>query len=199
MNRRTFLTALVGLVPAAALAQDKLYAPPPPPGSAFVRALGAGAWRVGGTTMDPQSRYQAVPSGSRAVQAGQTALGSAVLEAGRFYTVARAADGALLTLADDPHTELTRAGLRLINLSACPTLSLVSADGALTVLADVASGRAGYRPVNPVAIALAVRTAGGVLQPAPPVRLRAGGSVTVWARGPADAPVLTVVEDAVVG
>lgn len=152
---------------AVALAQEPgdaaLYAPEPPPGSAFLRVLNGqsavataefGGRRVTALAGGAASPYVPLPAGPVAVSSGP-AKGNGDLEAGRFYTAALVSSGVRI-LADPAPPSRLKAGLVLYNLLQAGPLDLVTADATIRILEDVAPLAVGGREVNALKVALAV-------------------------------------------
>lgn len=191
------LAALVLLDVAPALAQDDrdigLYAPAPPPGSAFVRLLNGapaggpvagkiGARAIPAVAVGEASAYVPVPQGEVTVQAGGSQR--VKVEAGRFYTVAFGLGGAApLKVMDDPTlASRAKAGLVLYNLTSTAGLELATADGAVVVLSGVAPWTLASREVNALTVGFVVRGPGGALATVPTVTLARGAVYGVVVR-----------------
>lgn len=193
------MRSLLMLLLASALAEPSLYPPAPPPGSAFVRVAEAGgAWKVAGREVAAPvgaSPYAVVAAGERTLDPPGPAAQATPLAAGRFYTAALQADGAIRLFEDPPREDLTKATLRVYNLSAATAPELRTADGKLTVVGAVAQNAMGSRAVNPVSAALAVYVDGAPIASFPATKLAAGASYSVFVYGAPGALRAVWVED----
>ena len=182
-----------------ALAQERLYPAAPPPDAALVRVAEAGgAWKVAGKEVPAPSGaspYRVVQAGARTLDPPGPGSQGVTLVAGRFYTAALQADGAIRLFEDPPREDLAKATLRLYNLSAAAAPELRTADGKLTVVGAVAQDAMGSRAVNPVSAALAVYVDGAVIASFPATKLAAGASYSVFVYGAPGALRAVWVED----
>ncbi len=175
------------LLITAALAQDTLYAPTPPPDSAFVRTINGTALAVevstGDVVVEPNaaSGYVVVPQGSVTVSAGEASHDLQV-EAGRFYSVAFWT-GEPTVLIDERSTNMARAGLTLYNLTGSAGLTLGLADGSAAVVEGVASGASGTRIVSAVTADLAVFDGDTAVARFEQKQLERGGGYSVLVSG----------------
>ncbi|GAA0502235.1 alginate O-acetyltransferase AlgF [Deinococcus depolymerans] len=188
----TALTAALLLL-CAAHAQEALYAPAPPAGSAFVRVVTVDGGRT--VTLDGRpflsaaksrtvSPYQIVPQGPHTLRAGSTTLNLNV-QGGAYHTLVLRG-GKLSALGAEQPGGVTRARLTLYNLSDAPA-SLMTADGHTRLLPDVPAGAMKSMNVNAVSAALGVFAGSAPLQTFPTEALRAGASYSafVFGTGPA--------------
>lgn len=192
-TRRTLLAGLAALCLApAAHAQDErdvgLYAPAPPPGSAFVRLLNAGdkplAGKIGARAVatvpaGDASAYVPAPAGKVAVSAGGAL--ELVAVAGKYYTVVTGVSP-LRALEDPALSSRAKAGLTLYNLTGGPPVDLTTADGATVVVTGVAPWALGSREVNALTVGFAVRGPKGPLGTVPSTTLARGAAYAVVLR-----------------
>ena len=147
-----------------ALAQDLagLYAPAPPPDSAFVRVINTTATPVSATlgskaAAAPKagiSTYVVVPQGKVAAKVGAVSSNLAVV-AGKFYSAVW--DGKTFKLLTDASADdRAQALITVYNLSSAPAIDLKTADGKLSVISGVKPGESGNRAVNGITVDLAV-------------------------------------------
>lgn len=185
---RTPLTVLALLSVSAAVAQETLYAPAPPAGSAFVRIANADAattvtlngratFRPGAQAVSP---YVTVPQGTHTVRTGASTLKLNVV-GGTYHTLVLQG-GTLRALEPEQPGGVTRARLTLYNLSATPA-SLMTADGRTRLLADVPAGTSKSMSVNAVSAALGVFAGEKAIQTFPTEALRAGASYSAFVFG----------------
>jgi alginate O-acetyltransferase complex protein AlgF len=184
------LAGWLPIVWATSLANDaSLYAPAPPPGSAFVRVLQAGAGaesaNVGGVSVGAvqpgaDSDYIVVAAGKTDVMLGGNRHAIEVA-AQRYYTVAFGDDGPVV-FADTPPSARTKAGITVYNLSDIPAVSLQTADGQVQIVADVAPDQHGFRQLNALAVPLRIAGSGGEVMDLGERVLERGAaySVVVW-------------------
>lgn len=186
------------LLPMAAHAQEFLYAPAPPPGSAFVRVVVAspavgpvsgslGPIKVEGAKFGDVTPYRTLPGGDHAIR-----LGGATKEhgfaTGSYSTVVITGkkDAAPVVLADASSRNLAKAQVCLYNLVDAPGADLKTADGALALVSGVAPWSVACREVNPVEAALAAFSGGSRVTAFPAQRLEASavyGAFLVGAAG----------------
>jgi alginate O-acetyltransferase complex protein AlgF len=153
------LISLSGL----ALAQDTqgLYAPAPPPDSAFVRLLNTTATPLSATlggkaATAPKagiSTYLVIPQGSVALKVGTVNVSLPVV-AGKFYSAVWTGKTFKL-MVDSSADDRAKALLTVYNLSKAPALDLKTADGKLSVISGVKPGASGNRAVNGITVDLA--------------------------------------------
>ena len=160
---RKMLTA-IAVLSGIASAQDLagLYAPAPPPDSAFVRIINATATPLSATlgskaATAPKagiSTYVVVPQGNVAAKVGAASNTLAVVT-GKFYSAVW--NGKTFRLMTDVSADdRAKAQLTVYNLSTKPALDLKTADGKLSVVGGVKPGESGTRAVNGITVDLAV-------------------------------------------
>ena len=151
---------LIGTTTAQDLAG--LYAPAPPPDSAFVRIINATATPLSATlgskaATAPKagiSTYVVVPQGNVAAKVG-AANNTLAVVAGKFYSAVW--NGKTFRLMTDVSADdRAKAQLTVYNLSTKPALDLKTADGKLSVVGGVKPGESGNRAVNGITVDLAV-------------------------------------------
>jgi hypothetical protein len=140
-----------------------LYAPTPPPNSAFVRLVNAGtmatrlvigqkAWSL---QSQESSAYSVLKEGAYTLSGGTTTTGTSIqLEAGNFYT-AILLSGKWWINTDRTNSSLTQARIAVYNASSL-TVSVKTADGKLALWEKLAAKQYQMRPVNAVKVRLAV-------------------------------------------
>jgi len=187
LTRRCALMGLLCsllLVPAAGTAQDTLYDPEPPEGSAFVRVVNAGAVPVGVTLGDrdfgsvaprTSTLYRVVAEGTRDLVAG-SAKASFELKAGGFYTVALTAAGEPALLSDPTLSSRAKALVVFYNLADDGTWDLKTADGSVALIEGVGRRGVGSREVNGIKVDLAAFGAGGASAPIAGLQLERGNA-----------------------
>ena len=161
---RKFLVPIALTTAFPAYAQDLagLYAPAPPPDSAFVRVINTTATPVSATlgskaAAAPKagiSTYVVVPQGKVAAKVGAVSSNLAVV-AGKFYSAVW--DGKTFKLLTDASADdRAQALITVYNLSSAPAIDLKTADGKLSVISGVKPGESGNRAVNGITVDLAV-------------------------------------------
>lgn len=177
------------LLLSGAYAQETLYAPAPPAGSAFVRVVTVDAGRaltldgrpfLGAAKARTVSAYQIVPQGPHTLRAGGASL-TLNVQGGAYHTLALRG-GVLSTLEVEPPAGLTKARLTLYNLSDAPA-TLATADGATPLLPGVPAGRQKSLSVNAVSAALGVFDGTRPITTFPAEALRAGASYSAFVFG----------------
>ncbi|MCB9759859.1 MAG: alginate O-acetyltransferase AlgF [Alphaproteobacteria bacterium] len=181
------------LLATSALAADGLYAPAPPPGSAFVRVVNATDAPTKGVAvagkplgaLEPGacSPYVVVPEGARSAALGGGLKASVEVHGGAFYTIGVLPGPQQLVLEDATNPNLARARVTLYNLSGAPSVDLKLADGAQTVVAGVAPGETGHRVVNPVSADLAVFAGDAPVETFTGLHLERGAAYSVFVTG----------------
>ncbi|MFC4455922.1 alginate O-acetyltransferase AlgF [Deinococcus sonorensis] len=152
------------LASGTASAQDttSLYAPAPPPNSAFVRLINATATAASGTIGSSAvtaakagvGTYQIIPQGAVSVHVGSVTQ-QVNVSAGKFYSLVWT--GKTFRLMDDPNADnRAKALLVVYNLSSTPLIDLATADGKTRVLEGVAPMTSANRAVNGITVDLAV-------------------------------------------
>lgn len=171
---RSALVAAIVLVCGAASSvwgQEGLYGAAAPADGAFVRVVNArtdslgelwiGATRFAALAPQEVSPYRPVGPGIHQIFVG-TRSEELIPRRGVYYTVLVTRDG-LAVVEDTAHTRPDRAQIVLYNFSSGSALSVRTADGATTVIADVASGSSGTVLVNAVPVVLALFRGGDQL------------------------------------
>ncbi len=211
--------ALIGVLAAfPAAAQNQVYDPLPPPGSAYVRFVNA----VGGDMslrpdfLSPQqlgdaATHRVTPyfvvekAADRSflleVQAGARS-GHFMLHAdpGSFVTVIVEAAGqnALGAVPVVDHTDFnqTRARLSFYNATPdCTAAAVMLNPNGPSVFQDVAPGTAKVRSVNPVAAQIKVICTGQTAAPFALEGLEAGGMYSIWLMESKDGPTAFLIRD----
>ncbi len=168
---RRFLVPVTLTTTLLASAQDLagLYAPAPPPDSAFVRVINStttplSATLGGKAAAAPKagiSTYVVVPQGTVATKVG-AASSSLTVVAGKFYSAVW--NGKTFKLLTDANADdRAKALITVYNLSSAPALDLKTADGKLSVISSVKPGESGNRAVNGITVDLAVFSGGKAL------------------------------------
>jgi hypothetical protein len=209
-----WLTALCG----AALAQNQVYDPLPPPGSAYVRFVNAadlaitvkpdfvGVQQLGAAAAQRVSPFLPIEKvAGRAlsldVQAGSRSVkASFKAEAGSYVTVLIESDPAkglvVVPVVDNTEFNQSRARLSFYNATSCAVASLsIDPDGPV-VFPDVAAGSAKARSVNPVTAKIHAACDG---KPAASIALEgmeAGAMYSVWLMGAGVSPQSFLSRDA---
>lgn len=163
-----------------------LYAPPPPPNSAYVRMIPAGGATqatVGGkklsATAGTPSPYVVIKAGTAPIEAGAI-KSSKALAAGRYYSVVLA--GKQASVLEDPGmASRVKATIIFYNLTSRPGLELRTADGKMVVAAATAPGRQTSRQVNAATAAFGVFGSGAALASTAPQAINRGFSYSAIA------------------
>lgn len=215
-RRAAALLPLLGLAGPAA-AQQVLYEPLPPRGSAYVRFVNAlpeaAALRPDFTPPQTLGTAPAERVGAYAVVenvAGRTvsvpftagARRGAVplrLEPGGFTTVLLLPEGAgarAVPLADQTEFNQARAKLAFYNAAGdCPAAGLTLQPDGPAVFAGVAPGAAAMRAVNPVTARVQAACGGDAAAPFALEGLEAGGRYSVFLMAPAGPPIAFLNRD----
>lgn len=184
------LMSFTGL--AFAGADDGLYDPVAPEGSAFVRYVNAdteeAAPSVNGKSYDnvafaTVTPYYVVPKGDADIKFGAGSTKQAV-EASKFYT-AVLQKGTVKVITDTVSANRAKAQLALYNLTDKATATL-KANDKIEVVKDVAAGSVGVFDVNAMKIKLAVFSGADSLGDAGEQNLERGFSYGVFAIAKAD-------------
>ena len=216
MMRRTLL---LGSLAWPGAAQQVLYQPLPPTGSAYLRIVNATAElliiranTIGHVSLGTDPLQRASPYAvqeavaDRPVELAFTA-GSArgdmtlLVEPGSFNTLIVVTDGAALRtmpVVDQTQFNQTRARLTFYNATTgCAAAGLVLDPDGQSVFADVQQGTARMRSVNPVSAQ--VRVACGASRSAPFAlgALEAGGQYSVWMMMVSGQPIGFVTRDTI--
>lgn len=157
------LMTICALSVSTAVAQDLqgLYAPAPPPDSAFVRLLNATSAPLKATLGGKDATapktgigtYLVIPQGSVVLKSGSVSV-SAPVVAGKFYSAVWTGKTFKL-MTDSSADDRAKALLTVYNLSKAPALDLKTADGKLSVVSGVKPGQSGSRAVNGITVDLA--------------------------------------------
>ena len=149
---------------AMALAVPSLYAPAPPPDSAFVRVINTSNAslnsKIGSVSlaenlgMASVGAYRVIKQGSHTISgAGKTQ--SLTLEAGYFYTLGWV-DGNWVVIQDKTASSLAKARIGFYNFSSVQGVSLKTSDAKLTLFEGFTPNQYDMLQVNPVKVQLAV-------------------------------------------
>ena len=202
---------------APAMAQQVLYDPVPPTGSAYVRfvnALGADVSikpdflperRMGTAPEDRVGAFTVVEKvAGRALQVdlqsgGVSGKASITAEPGSFTTVlVQQGPNGLLALPVRDHSEFNqnRARLSFYNaIPGCPEGTLALEPGKQAVFQGIAPGNVGARSVNPVSAQLQA-SCGGRTAPLFDLKgVEAGGMYSIWLMQPGGEPVAFMTRD----
>lgn len=195
MSLRIIILALFFMVPFAAYAQDSdigLYAPKPPPGSAFVRFFNPTANSIpadiggkdyGAVAPMSASPYFVQPKGDVGFKVGGQVLPYELVE-GKFYTVAMDSNANALIHEDAMITDPEKALVVLYNLGHKGPLTLKAKDGMIAVIENAPPGKSGYRGINPVKVDFSVfDEQGKKLQSLAPVILERGHVYSIFYAG----------------
>lgn len=184
-----YLVALTTL----ALAQDGgdvgLYAPAPPPGSAFVRLINVGAapvsgkvgkYATGSVATGGASPYWAVPGGEVPITVG-TKSQSVQATSGGFVSIVVGLPGKAdpVPLVDTVSANRAKASIVMYNLSSQQGVDLVTADGKVSLFTDIAAGAESMREVNALSVAFAVNGPAAPVTTFPTVTLERGSAYSV--------------------
>jgi alginate O-acetyltransferase complex protein AlgF len=170
--KKFFLTlaALLVLPSSHALANlnadNGLYDPVPPPGSAFVRfvsmdsAEGSKEARVNNKALEfvrfkDVSSYFVTPEGKVTAKIGKVQEDFDI-KAGNFYTVVLDSDQDLEIYQDEENDNQAKAQVIFYNFSKKEGLSLKTSDGKVEIVPGVENGKLGARQINPVKVPLAI-------------------------------------------
>lgn len=214
--------SLLAMLTAPALAQQVLYQPLPPAGSAHLRiangtgepllvgALTPGPLTPGTLTLGTGTAQRISPYAVQLEVAGRpialalsagAARGEASLplQPGSFNTLVVLADGAALRavpLVDETQFNQTRARLTFYNATAnCAGGGLALDPAGQVVFADVAPGAARMRSVNPVSAQVRVGCDAARGPAFALGGLEAGGQYSIWLMSPAGQPIGFVTRD----
>jgi hypothetical protein len=204
MTRRwmTLATLLLVVVSPVAWAQNQVYDPLPPPGSAYVRFVNAtdaaitvksdfvGVQQLGTAAALRVSAFMPIAKvAGRAlsldVQAGsRTIKASLKAEAGSYVTVlieSNPAKGLVVApVVDNTEFNQSRARLSFYNATSCAAASLTIDPDGPVVFADVAAGTAKARSVNPVTAKIHAACDGRPVASIALEGMEAGAMYSVW-------------------
>jgi alginate O-acetyltransferase complex protein AlgF len=185
-----FLSALAW----PALADEALYDPVPPPDSAFVRIIDAGAAAVNGTVggkpaiseTSGVSPYQIVPKGKQPIRIGDV-NGEIEIAPAKFYTIALM-DGKLTTFEDPSADTPGRAGIVFYNLADAPGGSVYVPKLKVAVVEGVAPGATASKIVKAVTLdKIEIKLGDQVVAAFDAVALRPRSAMTAYVAGKAGA------------
>ena len=181
----------------AARADEGLYGPAAPPGSAFIRVFnGSGQSivdaKIGAEDFNEIPPYDAseftfVPAGSHTLTAGG-AKQQLSLKADRFYTAAFM-NGKFLVLDNERYGNRLKALVIVYNLAGTPDASLRTADGKTTVVEKVAPQSIGQREVNAIRTQLALYSGENRVASVKPIGLERGRAFSLFIAGTPDHPM----------
>lgn len=191
------LVAAAALAGRAAFADEGLYGPAAPPGSAFVRVFNGTSASILDAKVGPEdfnevppfdaSEFTFLPPGSYALTAGG-AKAQVQLQADRYYTAALM-NGKITLLDNQRYGNRMKALVMLYNLSGDAALSLRTADGKTKVVDEVAPATFGSREVNPVKVQLALYKGENRVADVRPIALERGRAFSLFVAGTAAQPV----------
>jgi alginate O-acetyltransferase complex protein AlgF len=201
---RFLATALAIVLVAAALiaaeaarADEALYGPAAPPGSAFVRLFNGTTQSIIDAKVGPEefneippydaSEFTFLPPGSYDLAAGPVKQ-KVTLQADRYYTAA-VLNGKVQLLENGKYSNRMKALVVLYNLTGDSALSLKTADGKTAVVDNVAPSTAGQREVNAVKAQLALYKGNQLFTQVRPVALERGRAFSLFVAGTATSPV----------
>lgn len=152
----SFIVAAVMMTPHVHAGDDGLYAPKPPPGTAFVRFFNASgetvSANIGGKSYGDLAPLTASPYflQSQGPVEFKTGLQSVPykMEPDSFYTVIADRNGNPLIHKDTVTDNPAKAMIVLYNLGSESPLSLKAQDGLITVLDGVEKGKSAHRGIN---------------------------------------------------
>ena len=201
------LLALVGLVVATVLmilasparaADEALYGPTAPPGSAYLRVFNAthqplagaqiGNQRIPSTAAAGASDFVFLPPGRHELITGGLSQ-SVEMASGRAYT-AVVADAGIQILEAGRFDNRLKALVMFYNLTDEAALTLRTADGGTEVVGTTPAPGLQSREVNPVNVDFAVFDGDRKLADAPPVQLQRGRVFSLFAVDMAGRPSL---------
>lgn len=147
-------------------ADNGLYDPVPPPGSAFVRfvsmdtADGSKEARVNNKALEfvrfkDVSSYFVTPEGRVSTKIGKVQK-EFDIEAGNFYTIVLNPKQDLEIFQDEENNNQAKAQVIFYNFSPQKNLSLKTGDGKVEIVPSVETGKLGARQINPVKVPLAI-------------------------------------------
>jgi alginate O-acetyltransferase complex protein AlgF len=193
------LLAALALLPAQA-ADEGVYGPVAPPGSAFVRVFNATAQpelqaRIGDKAMDEIAAFGAsefvfLPPGQYTLTVGAVSKPVA-LQANKFYTAAL--EGKELRLLDNErYTNRLKALVIVYNLVDGSTYSVKTPDGR-PVVENIAPNSIGSREVNAVKVNLALFDGAKKVTDIKPMNLERGRAFSLFVAGDKNQPVTSWV------
>jgi hypothetical protein len=218
MRRLQAILALAYVaLPGAAMAQNQVYDPLPPPGSAYVRFVNAAdaalslkpdflaAQQLGVAAAQRVTAYTAVEKvAGRAlgldVQAGGKSIKATVkAEPGSYLTVLIENDPTkglvVVPVVDNTEFNQSRARLSFYNATACAAASLTIDPDGPVVFADVAAGTSKVRSVNPVTAKIHAACADQKSAPIALEGMEAGATYSVWMMAAGVSPQTFITRD----
>jgi hypothetical protein len=212
------VASLLSTLAFDAQAQESLYGPQPPKGSAYVRIVNAlgqpielkpdfrSALKLGIKSEDRISSYDVVESvAGKALKlsftvGGKPVSGSAQAEPDGFLTILIEPDAAagakMVGVTDLSSFNQNRTRLSFYNaIPGCDGGQLTLVPGGQAVFADVAAGASKARAVNPVTTQIAASCALGAAAPVQLEGLEAGGMVSVYLLSDGSKPTSFVAKD----
>lgn len=199
-------------------AQNQVYDPLPPPGSAYVRFVNAadaaltvkpdfvGVQQLGTSAAQRVSAFMPIEKVSgRAlaleVQSGsRTARASLKVDAGSYVTVLIESDPSkglvVVPVVDNTEFNQSRARLSFYNATGCNVASLTIDPDGPVVFADVAAGTAKARSVNPVTAKIHAACDAKPVAPIALEGIEAGAMYSVWLMNAGVTPQSFLTRDA---
>lgn len=185
------------LAARAARADEGLYGPAAPPGSAFVRIFNGTAQSLIDAKVGPEdfnevppfdaSEFTFLPPGSYELAAGNVRH-KVTLQADRFYTAA-ILNGKVQVLDSERYGNRMKALVMVYNLSGDADLSLKTADGRTPVVENVKPNAIGRREVNAIRAQFALYKGTQRVAPVREVNLERGRAFSLFVAGTAAQPV----------
>lgn len=185
------------LAASAARADEGLYGPAAPPGSAFVRVFNGTAQSLIDARVGPEdfneipsfdaSEFTFLPPGTYELTAGSVRH-KLTLQADRFYTAA-VLNGKVEVLENARYTNRMKALVMVYNLSGDGDLSLKTADGRTPVVENVKPNAIGQREVNAIRAQFALYKGSQRVAPVREVNLERGRAFSLFVAGTATQPV----------
>lgn len=212
-----FVTVLVVIRSPVASAQNQVYDPLPPPGSAYVRFVNAadaaitvrpdftGVQQLGIAATQRVSPFLPIEkvagrSLSLDVQAGTRSVRASLkAQAGSYVTVMIESDPekglVVVPVVDNTEFNQSRARLSFYNAMSCAVASLsIDSDGPV-IFADVGTGTAKARSVNPVTAKIHAACDGNPLGSMALEGMEAGSMYSVWLMGAGVSPQIFLTRD----
>jgi alginate O-acetyltransferase complex protein AlgF len=199
-----FSLMLLAAPVAMADADQQLYDPAPPADAAFVRVLNAnpsgeisatiGDARFGNVAYPGLSPYMVVKQGEQTLKAG-SASETINVEAGKYYTLAVAPDGKVVTLKDAIIEQPSKAYVYFYNFSDAAKASLRATKQNMDIAGDVAPNRSMHREMNALTLAMAITADGKTVQTFPSVALKRRSGTSFVLAGTGDAKKAVWIEN----
>lgn len=200
----SFSLMLLAAPLARADADQQLYDPAPPADAAFVRILNANpAGEVNATMGDATfgnlaypglSPYMVVKQGEQTLKAGGTQETMNV-EAGKYYTLAVAADGKVVTLRDAIIEQPSKAYVYFYNFSDATKASLRATKQNVDIVGDVEANSGKHREMNALTLPMAITADGKTVQEFPAVALKRRSGISFLLAGKGDAKKAMQIEN----